>query len=40
MVDAGFEWLYRIFFWPQKIKRIKRLWNAIFVFMYTIYISK
>ena len=29
----GFEWLYRLFFWPQKLKRIKRLWNAVIVFI-------
>lgn len=27
------EWLYRIFTWPQKLKRIKRLYRAIFVFI-------
>ncbi len=26
------EWLYRLITGPQKLKRIKRIWNAIFVF--------
>ena len=29
----GIEWLYRIVTGPQKIKRLHRLWNAIFVFL-------
>ncbi len=40
MVKSGFEWFYRIFFWPQKIKRIKRIWNAIFVFTYEVFVYK
>jgi len=28
------EWMYRLFTWPQKMKRLKRLYNAIFVFIY------
>ena len=31
-----FEWLYRLIYWPQKIKRIQRLWNAIVVFTYEV----
>lgn len=34
------EWLYRLLFWPQKIKRLKRLWNAIFVFIFAVYKEK
>lgn len=30
------EWLYRIFTWPKKIKRIKRIYNAIFMFLFKI----
>jgi exopolysaccharide biosynthesis WecB/TagA/CpsF family protein len=30
------EWFYRIFTWPQKIKRLKRVYNAIFVFLYQV----
>lgn len=38
--NLGFEWLYRLFFWPQKIKRIKRLYNAVLVFIYEVLKSK
>lgn len=31
-----FEWLYRLITWPKKINRLKRLWNAIFVFVYEV----
>jgi N-acetylglucosaminyldiphosphoundecaprenol N-acetyl-beta-D-mannosaminyltransferase len=34
------EWLYRLLFGPQKINRLKRLWNAIFVFIYEVYREK
>jgi len=34
------EWLYRIITWPQKIVRLKRLYNAIFVFIYKVLIYK
>jgi N-acetylglucosaminyldiphosphoundecaprenol N-acetyl-beta-D-mannosaminyltransferase len=34
------EWFYRLLFGPQKIKRLKRLWNAIFVFIYEVYKEK
>lgn len=27
------EWLYRLITWPQKINRLKRIYNAIFVFI-------
>ncbi len=33
----GLEWFYRLVTWPQKIKRIKRLYNAIFVFIWKVY---
>lgn len=38
--DFWIEWLYRIFTWPQKIQRIQRLWNAIFVFTWEVYKRK
>lgn len=28
------EWLYRLLTWPRKIDRLKRLYNAIFAFIY------
>jgi exopolysaccharide biosynthesis WecB/TagA/CpsF family protein len=31
--DMWLEWLYRIVTWPQKLKRIKRIYNAIIVFL-------
>lgn len=34
------EWLYRLLTWPRKLDRIKRLWNAIFVFVYKVIITK
>lgn len=34
------EWLYRLFTWPQKLKRLKRLYNAIFVFIFNIIKNK
>jgi exopolysaccharide biosynthesis WecB/TagA/CpsF family protein len=30
------EWLYRLFNWPNKINRLKRLYNAIFIFLFEI----
>ena len=30
------EWLYRIFTGPQKLKRLKRIYNAIFVFLWKV----
>lgn len=36
----GLEWLYRLITWPRKIDRLKRLYNAIFVFIYEVLISK
>ncbi len=30
------EWFYRIFTWPQKIKRLKRIYTAIFVFIWEV----
>ncbi len=30
------EWLYRLITWPQKINRLKRIFNAIFIFNYMI----
>ena len=32
----GLEWLYRLITWPQKVKRLKRLYNAIFIFIYKV----
>lgn len=34
--DLWLEWLYRICTGPQKLKRVKRLWNAIVVFTITV----
>lgn len=34
------EWLYRLITWPRKIDRLKRLYNAIFVFIYEVVINK
>lgn len=30
------EWFYRLFTWPRKMLRLKRLWNAIFVFTFKV----
>ncbi len=30
------EWFYRLFMWPKKITRLKRLYNAIFVFIFQV----
>lgn len=30
------EWFYRLLTWPQKKKRLKRLWRAIFVFLWKV----
>ena len=38
--SLGLEWLYRLITWPQKIKRLKRLWNAIFVFLWKVLVYK
>jgi UDP-N-acetyl-D-mannosaminouronate:lipid I N-acetyl-D-mannosaminouronosyltransferase len=35
-----FEWLYRLATWPQKIVRLKRLWSAIFVFVFKVLVRK
>ena len=32
------EWLYRVFSWPRKIQRLKRIYNAIFVFIWEVII--
>lgn len=37
---SGFEWLYRLITWPRKIDRLKRLYNAIFLFTYEILKNK
>lgn len=34
------EWFYRLITWPQKIKRLKRLYMAIIVFIYKVITSK
>ena len=36
----GFEWLYRLVTWPQKLTRLKRLWMAIFVFIFKVLVRK
>jgi len=38
--NIGLEWLYRLLTWPRKIDRLKRLYNAIFVFTYEIIKNK
>jgi len=38
--SIGIEWLYRLFTWPRKLNRLKRLWNAIFVFTWKVIITK
>lgn len=40
MRNLWLEWLYRLIIWPQKIKRIKRIYNATFRFIYNIFRSK
>jgi len=35
----GFEWLYRLATWPQKLTRLKRLYNAIFVFIFKVLVK-
>ena len=37
---TGFEWLYRLATWPKKITRLKRLWSAIFVFIFKVLMRK
>jgi exopolysaccharide biosynthesis WecB/TagA/CpsF family protein len=34
------EWLYRLATWPQKINRLKRLYRAIFIFIYKVITNK
>ncbi len=34
------EWSYRIITWPKKIIRLKRLYNAIFIFIYKVLKNK
>ena len=34
------EWMYRLITWPQKIKRLKRLYMAIMVFTYKVIVTK
>lgn len=34
------EWFYRLITWPQKIKRLKRLYMAIIVFLYKVIINR
>ncbi|MCP4523375.1 MAG: WecB/TagA/CpsF family glycosyltransferase [Candidatus Gracilibacteria bacterium] len=36
----GLEWLYRIITGPSKIQRVKRIYNAIFVFLFHVLFSK
>ncbi|MCT4617244.1 MAG: WecB/TagA/CpsF family glycosyltransferase [Candidatus Gracilibacteria bacterium] len=40
MRSLGLEWLYRLIMGPQKIKRLKRIYNATFRFIYNIFRSK
>jgi N-acetylglucosaminyldiphosphoundecaprenol N-acetyl-beta-D-mannosaminyltransferase len=34
--NLGFEWFYRLLTGPRKLDRIKRLWNATFVFTFEV----
>ncbi|PID87682.1 hypothetical protein CSB07_00320 [Candidatus Gracilibacteria bacterium] len=36
----GLEWFYRLLTGPKKLNRLKRLYNAIFVFLYKVISSK
>ncbi|MDD3646105.1 MAG: WecB/TagA/CpsF family glycosyltransferase [Candidatus Gracilibacteria bacterium] len=36
----GLEWLYRLLTGPRKLTRFKRLWNAIFIFIFTVIKNK
>lgn len=36
----GFEWLYRLFTWPRKLNRLKRLFNAVIVFPFMVILLK
>lgn len=38
--NLWFEWLYRLITWPQKLKRLKRLYNAIIKFSFLVLIKK
>jgi len=38
--SLGLEWLYRLLFWAGKLKRLKRLWNAIVVFLFQVLKAK
>ncbi|MDQ7009107.1 MAG: WecB/TagA/CpsF family glycosyltransferase, partial [Candidatus Gracilibacteria bacterium] len=38
--QLGIEWLYRLITGPKKINRIKRLYKAIFVFIFTVIKNK
>lgn len=38
--QLGIEWLYRLFTWPRKLTRLKRLYNAIFIFIYEVIKTK
>lgn len=38
--NLGLEWFYRLLTGPRKLDRLKRLWNAIFVFTYEVLKSK
>ena len=34
------EWFYRLLTWPRKLDRIKRLYRAIFLFIFEVFKSK
>ncbi|NDK10153.1 WecB/TagA/CpsF family glycosyltransferase [Candidatus Gracilibacteria bacterium] len=38
--SAGFEWLYRIFTSPNKLKRLRRIFQAVVVFPFTVIFYK
>jgi exopolysaccharide biosynthesis WecB/TagA/CpsF family protein len=38
--NIGLEWFYRLFTGPKKLNRLKRLWNAVFVFTFKVIFTK
>jgi len=40
MRQAGIEWFYRIFTSPHKLQRLRRIYQAVIVFPYTVILKK
>jgi N-acetylglucosaminyldiphosphoundecaprenol N-acetyl-beta-D-mannosaminyltransferase len=36
----GLEWMYRLVTWPQKLKRINRIYQALVVFLISVILYK